>query len=91
MKRVRDFYIDMEADGRTSHITGGPRRKGGEFTGNLLMRSRNRAVPVVEVEGFYHTSDGALSLDLTIPKKDDRTILVLPFKDKYVIRIITLR
>jgi hypothetical protein len=91
MKRIRDFWMDFKIEGRLSHITGGPRRKGGELFGHLFIRSKKLPVAVVEVQSFYHTDDDTLCLDLTIPKKDDRTILILPFKDKYVIRITTRR
>jgi hypothetical protein len=91
MTHVRDFWLDFTTQGRLSHITGGPRHKGGSFSGRIFARSKKVPTVVVDVDGFYHTSDETLSLDLTIPKKDDRTILVLPFKDKYVIRVTTRR
>lgn len=49
---MRNWWIVVEIDGRTTTLKGGPRSKEGGFTLTVYQRDKGESIPVVDVEGI---------------------------------------
>lgn len=50
-RNVRNFWIEVEIDGRTTKLAGGPRSKDGGFTLRIKQRSKGDIITPVHIEG----------------------------------------
>jgi len=62
-RNVRNFWIEIEIDGRKSRFAGGPVSKDGGFDLTIKQRHRGEVVEVLDVLGRAHDS-GALTLQV---------------------------
>ena len=51
-KNVRNFWIELDVDGRETRIEAGPRDKEGGFVLNLKMRDQGEIKHTLKVRGF---------------------------------------
>lgn len=65
-RNVRNFWIDLDIDGRDSSLTGGPVSKSGGFSGAIYLRDSGDVSAPVRLSGWA-TNDGAIYLDIRIP------------------------
>lgn len=62
-RNVRNFWIELSVDGRTSRIAAGPVRKDGGFELRILQRSRGDIVEAVDCWGRVD-DDGTIKLHM---------------------------
>jgi len=60
-RNVRNFWIELEVDGRKQRIATGPRSKDGGFSLTVKMRDQGEIITALGVEGFA-CSDNTLVL-----------------------------
>jgi hypothetical protein len=65
---VRNFWIDLSVDGRSSDLSGGPRSKDGGISGTIYIRDEGGIRRAVELSGLAR-SDGTLVLEIE-PARD---------------------
>ena len=58
---VRNWWIEVEIDGRKTKLQGGPQAKDGGFTLTVRQRDNGASVPVLTVRGIAF-DDGRLQL-----------------------------
>jgi hypothetical protein len=58
---VRNFWIEVEVDGKKTKVATGPRAKDGGFMMNVFQRNNGGVVRAGKLQGFAH-SDGRLVL-----------------------------
>lgn len=62
-RNVRNFWIDLDVDGRASRVSTGPRRKDGGFQLDIKMRTEGDIFNPVTIYGRANP-DGTLSLKI---------------------------
>ncbi len=65
-QNVRNFWIELDIDGRTTSIASGPRSRDGGFSLRIYQRDQGNIIKALEVEGIAQ-SDGSLVLEATTP------------------------
>jgi len=60
-RNVRNFWIELEVDGKKTKIATGPVSKGGGFSLTVKMRDRGEIITALEAYGFA-LEDGTLTL-----------------------------
>jgi len=60
-RNVRNWWVEVEIDGRKSRFAGGPQAKGGGFWLVIRQRDKGEIVVACEIEGKVGT-DGKLAL-----------------------------
>lgn len=48
---IRNFWIDVDIDGRKTRLSGGPRNKDGGFSMTIYQRNKGQSVKALEIEG----------------------------------------
>ena len=61
---TRNFWIDVDIDGRRTRLQGGPISKEGGFTLTVRMRDNGNRPVVAQIRGFV--ADGLLNLDTEV-------------------------
>ena len=59
---VRNFWVELDIDGRMTQIVGGPRSRNGGFNLIVYMRNDGGIIQAVTLRGYVHAS-GELRLD----------------------------
>ncbi len=54
---VRNWWVEVEIDGRITKLAGGPRAKDGEFTLTIRQRNRGQLSEVLVVDGRVTKDD----------------------------------
>jgi hypothetical protein len=60
-RNVRNFWVEVEIDGRKTKFAGGPRSKDGGLRVTIKQRHRGKVVKALEVEGEASGDDLLLS------------------------------
>jgi len=71
---TRNFYINCQIDGRSTMLSGGPRRKDGGFDMSIMMRDDGTRRGVVLISGTADT-EGNLTLRIS-PDNGQEDIVV---------------
>lgn len=66
-RRVRNFWVEVDIDGRKHKLTGGPRGRSGGF--NLTIMQREDGVVTVPVEINGYTIDDEIVLLVELPRR----------------------
>jgi len=61
---TRNWWLELDVDGRKHTVTGGPRAKDGGFSLQIFQRSDGASKKVLSVEGFVSESE-RLILDVS--------------------------
>ena len=71
-RNVRNFWIELDVDGRKSRIETGPVRKDGGFSLTIRNREQGRISPTtLEVRGYVDGSGQILSLSAGFVSRDN--------------------
>ena len=70
-RNVRNFWIELDVDGKRERIAAGPRAKDGGFSLTVKVRHLGEVLDALEIEGMAH-SDGSLTLR-AVPLYDEST------------------
>lgn len=63
-KHVRNFWIDLDVEGRGSRVGTGPRSKTGGFSLSIFQRDKGDIMRAVHIDGLAH-DDGELFLRIS--------------------------
>lgn len=77
-RNVRNFWVDLEVDGRKSSIGAGPVSKTGGFFMRIKIRNKGGIDTAMEIRGLAY-EDGKISLvasEIMDPKKTPRAIRI---------------
>lgn len=66
-RTVRNFWVEVEIDGRRTRLRGGPARKDGGLNITIYQRDRGTIVPVLDIIGFVKADLETLVLTI-LPK-----------------------
>lgn len=66
-RNVRNFWIELDVDGRKEKVATGPVRKDGGFSATIYMRDKGEVVRTLAIEG-HSRSDGTLYLWASVPR-----------------------
>jgi len=72
---VRNFWIDVEVDGKPTKVGTGPRGRDGGFAATIYMREKGEVVRALEIMGSVG-GNGRLVLLVTEPGKPNATLTV---------------
>ncbi len=75
-RNVRNFWLELDVDGRSTRIAAGPVARDGGFDLVIKMRSAGDVVETVHVTGRAD-QDGALTLRVADPRRQWRQVLVV--------------
>jgi hypothetical protein len=64
MKNTRNFWIELDVDGRQTRVETGPAARNGEFRGTIYIRDEGEVLRAVDLQGHV-LADGQLSLVVT--------------------------
>lgn len=56
-RNVRNFWIDVDVDGRRERLSGGPVSKDGGFEATIYMRDAGEVRRAVEIRGYEHNGE----------------------------------
>lgn len=70
-RNVRNFWLELTVDGRTSRIETGPQAKDGGFSLVILQRDNGNILRAMEVDGFAQ-SDGKLRCEARLPQTKEQ-------------------
>ena len=71
---VRNFWIDLQVDGRNTKIGTGPRRKDGGFSLDVKQNDDGGIVDAVSVRGYVNR-EGVLTLTVTDPETNNDVLV----------------
>jgi hypothetical protein len=63
-RNVRNFWVEVEIDGRKTKFAGGPRSKDGGLRVTIKQRHRGKVVKALEVEGQAEGEELLLSTQM---------------------------
>jgi hypothetical protein len=67
-RNVRNFWVELDVDGKESPIASGPRNKNGGISMSIKMRDEGCVAHAVDIEG-HAKQDGSLSLQI-VPNRE---------------------
>ena len=70
-RNVRNFWVEVEVDGRTSKVETGPSAKDGGFNITILMRDKGYVIHPVTIKGRSNGEALTLEVDSRLPNCPD--------------------
>ena len=68
-RNVRNFWVELQVDGKAIRVETGPKARGGGFNLTILQRDKGGIVTAARISGRA-LSDGTIHLDVTAEKSD---------------------
>lgn len=90
-RNVRNFWCEVQVDGKTTPIAFGPQNKDGGLALTIKMRDNGESVTVATVRGIVHSITGELILTAQTTPEGDNLIEISPHDPKHGFRISTYR
>lgn len=69
-RNVRNFWIEVEIDGRTTKLAGGPQSKDGGFVLTIKQRSKGSIIEPLHIQG-YAQEDRTLRMTISTDLLDN--------------------
>jgi hypothetical protein len=88
MAYLRNFWLEGKIDGRSTNVSGGPKRKDGGMSFTLYQKDRGDSTVALEVI-CRHNHDGSLTTSVYMPGENSRKLIT--YADKPPTTIIKLK